>query len=145
MEFIREMHEIKHLTFKVKDTYLFALHLLDASKKLGKIKEKKNEVLIKGPRKEIRVEYVIVEQIDRFHKVICNVRIHAADLSGNVNIELQSIVKIWEVEEHIKGFFSNLIHMFYKKDVKPLMLQLAEERAKHISKMIIKFAKELAK
>ncbi len=146
MEVIREIQDSFDLTLEdVSDTYLFALHLLDASKRLGKIKEKRNEVLVKGPRKEVHVEYEIIDQIDKFHRVTCSVIIYAPNLRGKVDISIQTFVKVWRLDEEHKGFFSKLVNTFYKKELEPLMFKLSEERARHMKDMIIEFAKMLAK
>ena len=136
MEKIEDEIFNKSLSFSVKDPYATAINIMEAARRMGKIKEKENKFLTSGPRQRCEISFVLLDMIDKNARIKFNV-----EMKGESNgIRVLEIIIRGKFQAKIpssEGFVFQTFAEFYEEKILPKIEGLARSRAERIEKEML--------
>jgi len=133
----------REFSINTENAFSSGLELIDVFSKHGKVIEKKTEYLTDGPRKEAKIEFDIVKEIDDFSSIIFSFSIFGDDTEKKIYITIKGFLR---VEINDDSFFSKVFAEFYFlrlfQGIKKVSVSLMKEQMKNIEKEIARISKE---
>ena len=133
----------RDFSISTKNAFSSGLELLEVFSRLGELVEKKTEYLTDGPRKEAKIEFDIIKNIDDFSSLVFSFTLFGEDREEKLYADIKGFLRVQISDEN---FFSKVFAEYYFlrvfRQIKKIGIGMMREQMAEIENEIMKISKE---
>jgi hypothetical protein len=121
----------KNFVMEKDDPYGFSLKFMDMMSEFGQIFERKNEFMTDGPEQRSRVEFDMVDVMDKFSRIQFSFSMESAMNKLSVNAKGS-----FDVNADEYGFMSSIVSEYYFGSIYPAVRKLSMKKIESVEKFV---------